>query len=140
MPETVTVPSHASVSMRLVIPELVYSVYTEQADASNRGAGEVIAERVARCKEYNASRPLYFNDEQRGKLEALLGGRAIGSPEAALQRIADAFRVRLNNVSVQIDANSIERIKSRNPRGSEMDKLIPSLISNWVRRYLQGEL
>lgn len=126
--------------IQIKLPDATYNEYAKQAAAQKRDVDEVITDRLTRCVEHTASRPLYFNTEQRQELEKLLGGKMLGSPEAAIYRIRQALRVTVGDVEIPLDAGTLELFKSRMARGQNITDELRHLITSWISRYLTGEI
>lgn len=125
-------------AVRLEIPTRVLDPYQEEADAKHRPLIDVVTARLNRCRAHRASKPLYFNDEQRAKLEAMLG--KCEDADEALKRIAAQATVRAGGVDIQLTDFDLRRLKARMPHLDNFEDHLQWLISKLLQRYLQGEI
>ena len=57
-------------------------------------------------------KPLYFNDAERARLEALLG-KNLSSAQDALQLLARSYTIRIDNCHITLKPTLLARLKSR---------------------------
>jgi hypothetical protein len=103
-------PERPSVArLRIDLPLALVEAYEQQAARLRIPVEELLAMRLRDCLGHTASRPLYFNDEQRKMLEKL-AGHMLRTPEEALQRLAQGFQVLLGDTVIELDADTARRI------------------------------
>lgn len=123
------------VLIKLELPEKLYEEYERMGGISGRSAEEEIAERLKRCQKHTASRPLYFNDEERGELERLTGGHLAQSPEVVLGRLRTAMSIVVEDVTIVINANLLQRLSTRVFRGQTMEGVITKVVKEALERH-----
>lgn len=102
----------------LKLPTTLIDAYQEQANTAGISLEEVLVDRLENSLFHNASQPLYFNDDQRDRLEHLTGGSRLLDPETALSRIADSQSISITGpgakpTKIKLTPEHIQRIKSR---------------------------
>jgi len=88
------------------IPEDLYAIYEQDAADSDKTVEEVIISRLYTCRGHDSSRALYFDDKQRGRLEAMTGGRILPSADTALRRLENQASIYLDNTKVAFTPHS----------------------------------
>ncbi len=111
------------VSLRLEVPQSLFTLYEEQGAKFNREAEDEMVERLRRCVTYTATKPLYLDDDQRRKLEDALEHN-IGSAEQAVAQITTALSIQVGDVGVEIPAQVARRLASRVFRGETYEEVI----------------
>jgi hypothetical protein len=101
------------VRLQLHLPEPVVMQYEDQARRDKVTCEKEMEDRLRRCVSHTATRGLYFNDAQRSELEKMTGGHFIDSPEQALSRIRNVVKVRVGNVTVELNQQVLDRAASR---------------------------
>ena len=104
----IATPDRTPITVRLSLPADTLSKY----DTGKRSPEEAMSERLVRCADYTDTKPLYFNDKDRSKLEALLG-KNLSSATDALHLLQRSFSVRANNVQITFKPTLLARLKSR---------------------------
>jgi len=105
-----TEPTTAYVSLH--IPTDVLADYVEQGKNLSKPADEVMEKRLRSCINYTGSKPLYFDDEDRSRLEALIG-KNVFSPTEALQLLERQRTLTVENVDITLKPQLLARLKSR---------------------------
>lgn len=82
----------------LTIPQVVKSAYADEAGTSGLSAEDLMADRLASCVTHTSTRPIYFNDDERRRLE-LLAGRQFKSAEEFNDYFAKAFTIKIDDIS-----------------------------------------
>ena len=123
------------VLIKLEMSEKLYQEYEEMGGKSGRSAEEEISERLKRCKEYTANRPLYFNDAERSEMEKLTGGHLAKSPETVLARLRTAMSIVVEDVTITINQRLLQRLSSRVFRGQTMEGVIEKVVIEALERH-----
>ncbi len=100
------------VRVTLSLPEEIYDEYAERATKYGRKPEQEIELRLTRCRNHNDTTPLYFNDQQRGELQTLLG-KTPESAEHALGMIKRLSTIRVDGVDIVLAERLRERLSTR---------------------------
>lgn len=130
---TLTAPQQQAVLTRLFLPASILDAYRKEAKEYGVEIEEMLASRLIECVSYNASKPLYFNDKDRKDLEDLLG-RNVKSAQSVLEVIRRFIGVKLNGMEVMIRPTTLERLRSRSPRGIDFAEWIQKKVVEWSER------
>lgn len=76
----------------VIVPSETVELYDEVAHRTGRELSMVMSERLERCAEHTADKPLYVNDVQRQALEVLLGYN-FSNAEELVTRVRSLFQV-----------------------------------------------
>lgn len=117
------------------IPEDLYLLYEQDAKDVDKTVEEIIIKRLHTCRGHNASRPLYFDDKQRGRLEAMTGGRILTDADAAIRRLENQASIRLDNTKVAIKPTLLTRLKSRCGRNQPFPEFVKKQAIEGLERY-----
>lgn len=123
------------VLIKLEMSEKLYQEYEEMGGKSGRSPEEEISERLKRCKEHTANRPLYFNDAERSEMEKLTGGHLAKSPETVLARLRTAMSIVVEDVTITINQRLLQRLSSRVFRGQTMEGVIAKVVLEALERH-----
>lgn len=123
------------VLIKLEMSEKLYEEYEKMGGANGHSVEEEIAKRLERCKEYTASRPLYFNDAERSEIEKLTGGHQAKSPETVLARLRTAMSIVVEDVTITINQRLLQRLSSRIFRGQTMEGVIEKVVLEALERH-----
>jgi hypothetical protein len=111
--------SHSLVLERLTLSlsAEILDDYRAQADSQGISVEELLGDRLSQCVSYNSNRPLYFNDDQRARLESVMGGGVCPDSEKAVSRIENTRSLNIsaaNRVTkVILPPSLVSRFKSR---------------------------
>lgn len=97
---------------RVAISMEALDAYENYAHHRGIDLEDVLSQRLETAKDQVSQKPLYFSDEDRQKLEVLLG-RNITNPKDALAVIARALTVRVNGTTVALKPDLLGRLQSR---------------------------
>ena len=113
----------SKVKFSLTLPETLYNHYASQGEASGRSPEDEIVERLRRCKEYTAAKPLYFNDDERAQLEQAIGhtARSAGHVVNGLRTLTT---ITVAGVDIELPSQLQQRIHSRTFRGETFQQVI----------------
>lgn len=117
------------------IPEDLYLLYEQDAKDVDKTVEEIIIARLHTCRRHNASRPIYFNDEQRGKLEAMTGGRILTDADVAIRRLENLASIQLDNTKVTFKPTLLTRLKSRCGRTQSFPEFVKKQAIEGLERY-----
>ena len=124
----------SKVMVRLELPEALYEAYERHGSRSAREPEAEMLERLKRCKDHVANRPLYFNDAQRSELEHLSGGHITKSPDALIKRLANACSIEVGDVKITIDQRLAQRLSTRVFRGQTIEGNIKKVVIEALER------
>ena len=141
--DTISVPTQTSV--RLHIDEELYKTYQEAAEAHGTTAEQAMAERLRQCQGHGAARPLYFNDQERGDLEILLGGRVLKDANHALECLKSFACLRLVGdsgkiIKIQLNQSQLSRMKTRFRRDKPFEPQVAEKVIELLEKYFRGEI
>lgn len=125
--------------VRIDLPLATIEPYQQEADRRKVPLADVVKSQLKRCKNYKASKPLYFNDEQRAKLETILGVNCEDA-ESALLMIKEITTFKVGGVEVVMSDYDIRRLRGRLRRDKSFAGEVKWLITKLLQRYLQGEI
>lgn len=118
------------VRMTITLPEELVVEYSNQADAAKRPLEKVISDRLRGCITHTSGRGLYFNDDQRGRLEKMTGGHVIQNADDALSKVRTVLEVRIG------DALTIELSERILTRAASRAKSFRMSTAAWLKREL----
>ena len=139
--DTIRVPTQTSV--RLHIDEALYRAYQEDAEAHGTTAEQAMADRLQHCQKHGATRPLYFNDQERGELETLLSGVVLKDANHALERLKSFALLRLIGdsgkiIKVQLNGNHLSRMKTRFRHDKPFEPQVAAKVIELLEKYCRG--
>ena len=133
---TLTAPASApTVDLRLALklPAAIAESYQQEASEYGVPIEELIANRLAECVTYNATKPLYFNDQQRRELELILS-KNVKDAGTVLMLVRKAVSVSLNGVLISLGSAVLDRLRSRAPKGMEFRAWMQERINVWAEQ------
>ena len=101
------------VCCRVELNEDVLLQYEIQAAGRSISIEALLAERLTKCIDHNASRGMYFNDADRSDLETLFGGRTLATAPQAIAAGKAMATVTVGGVNVELDQTLVKRAASR---------------------------
>lgn len=104
----------ADYSYRVRVKGSLAAKYSEQASSSSRDVEDVMEERLRSCVSHTASKPVYFDDGARFRLEAICDAN-IDSADKALRILEGKAAMTVNGIDLGdiLTPTDIERIRSR---------------------------
>jgi len=117
------------------IPEDLYAIYEQDAADLDKTVEEVIISRLYTCRGHDSSRALYFDDKQRGRLEAMTGGRILPDADTALRRLENQASIHLDNTKVAFTPTLLSRLKSRCGRNQSFTEFVKKQAIEGLERY-----
>ena len=121
-----------SILLRLDLSDAVLKKYREESETYGVELEELLANRLSECVDYNATKPLYFKDEQRRNLEAMLG-RNINSPGEVLEIIRRFLTVKVNGISMTIRPEVLERLRTRHfDHSRDFGTYLTDCVNEWA--------
>lgn len=126
-------PTEFGVFVRLPLTPPLVEKY--QVEAQNYGVSleELLANRLSECADYNATKPLYFNDSQRRDMEALLG-KNVSKPGDVLVVLRKALAIKINGVSILLKPDVLERLRTRHHSG-DFSEWLGVLVTQELEKY-----
>jgi len=121
--------------LSLTIPEDLFELYEEEASENNETIEEAIIRRLWVCRGHDSARSLYFNDEERSKLESLTGGRILSDANTAIKRLENLASVRLDGTKVAFEPALLARLKSRCGRNQSFPDFVKDKAIEGLERY-----
>lgn len=128
-----------NVLLRVDLPVGVLQPYQEEADKKRVPLTDVLKTRLKRCQNHRSSKPLYFTDAQRDKLENLLG-KTIDDADQALTAIAQQMKIKIGSVDVQLTDQDLRRLKNRFRPGLPLEPQLQEQSYKLIQRFIRGEL
>ena len=107
-----TITPESRVRVIIEMPQSLFEIYESQGMKSERMPEDEILQRLHRCKNYTASKPLYLNDELRAKLEHAVGHN-FSSAETAIMQVINAVSLQVGDAGVQLPPRLTQRLASR---------------------------
>jgi len=117
------------------IPEDLYELYEQEAADQDKTIEEVMIQRLWTCRGHDSSRPLYFSDEERGKLESITGGRILPDASTAIRRLENQASLHLDNTKVTFKPTLLSRLKSRCGRNQSFTAFVKKQAIEGLERY-----
>lgn len=132
---TLSAPPQQSVLTRLslFLPSAVLEAYRKEAKEYGVELEEMLASRLSECVTYNATKPLYFNDKDRADLEDVLG-RNVQNAQSVVSTLKRFLSVKLNGMTVTIRPTTLERLRTRAPRGMDLADWVQKKVVEWSER------
>lgn len=121
--------------LSLTIPEELYELYEREAEEKSKTVDEVVINRLYVCRGHDSSRPIYFNDEERSKLESLTGGRILPDAKTALRRIINQASIILDSTKVAFSPTLLNRLKSRCGRNQPFTQFVKDEAVKGLERF-----
>lgn len=123
-----------SVMLRLSLPDQVLQQYQAEAHDLEIPLEDLLASRLSECVTYNATKPIYFNDMQRQRLEKLLD-RNVSSAGQVLGLVEKLTTVKLNGIAINLRPPVVERLRTRHFAG-EFGEWLAKQVNEWAERYV----
>lgn len=129
-PNTAKPPFELHYSSAVALPEGLLQQCSAKARAVGRKLESWIEDRLTRCLNHDAQRPLYFNDTSRERLEQLLGGVLLRDADDALRLLTSRFTLAVGDEKgIQIEEGVYTVLKER---ASDLGLSLPDLIREAV--------
>ncbi len=123
-----------SVLVRIAVPAHVADKYQAEAKDLDMQLEDVLANRLVECVGHTAAKPLYFDDAQRQKLEALIG-KNVSKPNEALSIIERLLTIRINSVPVTLKPEVIARLRTRHFGTEDFGFWLAKLVNKWAMEF-----
>ena len=120
--------------LRVILSHDLFAKYQQEAEDYGVEIEELLANRLRECQTYNATTPLYFNDDQRRELEKILGKNLRSSGEA-MGMVRRLNEVKINGIAISFPPLLFERLRTRCPRGSEFGPWLQAQVAVWAEQY-----
>jgi len=119
--------------LRIPVAEDVYAQLEEQAKAAKKPVEYLIAERLPQLAQSNSVKPIVIKDEDRRKIEQLLG-KNFTEPAELVRMIERAMVLKVGDADVPLTPYLLDRLKSR-CFGMEFDKFIAFTVKRALEEY-----
>lgn len=123
----------ASCTYRVQLPSEVAENYEKQATVECIPVEEWIGRRLASAVHHTSTKPLYVSDEQRQKLEVVLG-RNLHRPKDLVEAVERLGQIRVENVKVLLSPDVMERLKSRHFTDEPFDVWLAAKVREWAEQ------
>lgn len=139
MRATASVPAlHAKtetkIKFQLTLPEELHDQFAARADKNGRKVEAEIIEHLRRTAEYTSTQPIYFNDEQRARLQKAVG-HLIAGPEDLLSKLGNMISLNVGDISVPLSDRIQVRLKSRVFRGQTLQQVVTKEVTEALERF-----
>ena len=127
-------PPATELMVRLPLSESILKQYREEAAQYGVDLEELLANRLAECVTFRASKPLYFDDEQRREIEKMLG-RNLAGPGTLIGLIRNLISIKINGLQVTLKPDILGRLRTRHNAGTFSDWL-GKQVAQWAAQYV----
>jgi len=127
-------PAAVDLRITLTLPAKVRADYEKEASEYGVELEELLASRLRECVTYNATKPLYFNDQQRRELESILG-RNMDKPASVLAVLRNNLTVTINGLTITFAPNLLERLRTRAPKAADFKTWLQTMVTQWSESY-----
>lgn len=108
---------------RVRLPEKTVAAYQADADRLGKSLEYVLIDRLTACRDHTSSRPLYIDDDQRRRLEKLLGKNFM-SPDKLIVAIEQCVTLSVADCEVELPAALLPRLKTRCFGGQPLKEVV----------------
>ena len=126
---------YTTIALRVRLPNKLLKAYEMEAKRQDKQLEEVVATRIAECAYYTATKPLYFNDEQRRALEQIMC-RNYSDPAILLQDLTRFYSCRVEDVRIGIDPRTFVRLKTRCHHNKPIAEFLKETILRLLREHV----
>lgn len=128
-------PTEKLMLLRIALPEAVAEDYARQADQRNIPVEDLMAERLAKSVSHNAGRGIYLQDEERQEAEQLLD-RMFRKGDELVSALRRSQTIRINSIPITLDANVLERLKTRHVEGGQFPDFVASTVKMLLEQFV----
>ena len=132
---TVTPDQIVELRVSILLPPPVRTAYEAEAKEYGVGLEELLSSRLRECVDYNATKPLYFNDQQRRELETILG-RNVDKPASVLAVLRNNLTVTINGLNFTFAPNLLERLRTRAPKAADFKTWLQGTLTQLAEGYV----
>lgn len=129
-----TINQVTTVRVAVELSEHVYDAYAEQAIKRNVEPEQLMAERLRRTKDQQDD-GMFFNDAQKRRLCRCVG-HTVGDADGALQWLEMIAKIKVNDVTIELEPRLLQKMSTRVPRGGTIERLISSEVVKGLRRFV----
>lgn len=112
MPTATRAPSEPRISVSVHLPASLLAAYQDEAAALGVLVADIIERRLKSSREHRATKPLYFDDDQRRALESLLD-QNVTTPAEVISLMRDALSVSIADLMIPLPPALLDRLRSR---------------------------
>ena len=123
------------VLIRISLPSNVLAKYQSEAEDVGLDLESLLTNRLVECADHTAAKPLYFDDAQRQKLEALIG-KNVSKPNEVLSIIERMHTIRINSVPVTLNPTVITRLRTRHFGTEDFGFWLSKLVNKWAAEFV----
>ncbi len=123
------------VLIRISLPESVLAKYQAEAEDVGLDLESLLTNRLVECVGHTAAKPLYFDDAQRQKLEALIG-KNVSKPLEALSILERLLTIRINSVPVTLKPEVITRLRTRHFGTEDFGFWLSRMVNKWAAEFV----
>ncbi len=132
---TITPDQIVELRVSITLPPPVCIAYEAEAKEYGVGLEELLSSRLRECVNYNATKPLYFNDQQRRELETILG-RNVDKPASVLAVLRNNLTVTVNGLQISFAPNLLELLRTRAPKVADFKTWLQTQITRLCEEYV----
>jgi hypothetical protein len=115
-------------TVTIQIPQSLWDVYDKVATAQSMSVEEVIQHRLAKCKNHNALRGLWFSDSEHSQLETLLKKCPLETASQVLTALKAASGIDLDGLKLSLTIPQRKVLAIRTKHGIDATKLFEAMI------------
>ena len=134
MAKTQTTANVPTVKLTLRVPEPLYDQYSEQAISKGQEVEEVLARRLASCRDHTSTGAIYLDDATRNELTKITG-KLIRNASDLLAWARQTTSLTVDQVEVPLGQTLKTRLSTRT-----FGTAWPDYIRSTVTRLLEGEV
>ena len=130
-----TAPAAVDLRITLNLPAKVRTAYEAEAIDYGVELEELLCSRLRECVTYNATKPIYFNDQQRRELETILG-RNVDTPSSVLAVLRNNLSVTINGLNFSFTPQLLERLRTRSPKSADFKAWLQTMMTQWAESFV----
>ncbi len=116
-------PTETKVKLSLTLPEDLHDQFAGRADKNGRTVEKELLEHLRRTKDFTATQPLYFNDDQRARLQKAMG-QLVTNADEVLDKISSLISLKVGEISVPLYDRLQTRLRTRVFRGHTLESVV----------------
>lgn len=120
---------------RVRLPGKTIDAYQADADRLGKSLEYVLIDRLTACRGHTSSRPLYIDDDQRRRLEKLLGKNFL-SPDKLIAAIEQCVTLSVADCDIELPATLLPRLKSRCFGGQSLKEVVSREVVLALERFV----
>ena len=133
---TASLPSQASIRLKLELPQRVLETYERQAEECGVPLEDLIAARLCDSVQHTSTKPIYLTDEDRRRLDFLFGLN-LNTAADVIKQVQTLCTMRVDNVRVNLDQHIRKRLTTRHlDRGITYDEHVARIVKKLLAEYV----